>query len=90
MFVVSSPQAENGRRRQKIAELMGRVLAHGVTLEAPEQLDFDIAKMMEEKKKYLESRGMLKEVQNAKKDDSMTLPQNEQDDDADDDHDNTT
>ena len=83
MFVVSSPQAENGRRRQKIAELMGRVLAHGVTLEAPAQLDFDIAKMMEEKKKYLESRGMLKEA-------PVTLPQNEQDDDADDDHDNTT
>ena len=57
MFVVASHQAETGRRKQKIAQLMGRVLAHGVDPEPPHPDDFDISKMMEDKKRYVEERG---------------------------------
>jgi hypothetical protein len=57
MFVIASPQAETGRRKIKIAQLVGRVMAHGINLEAPHLDEFDIGKMMEEKKRFVESRG---------------------------------
>ena len=58
MFVVASHQAETGRRKQKIAQLMGRVLAHGVNPEPPHPDEFDMTKLMEEKKRFLEERGV--------------------------------
>jgi len=36
---------------------MGRVLAHGVNPEPPKVEDFDIGRMMEEKKRFVEARG---------------------------------
>ena len=57
MFVIASPQAETGRRKIKIAQLVGRVMAHGINLEAPQLDEFDIGKMMEEKKRFVEARG---------------------------------
>ena len=57
MYIVSSYHAENGRRRQRIGELMGRVLAHGVNPEPPKVEDFDIVRMMEGKKRFVEARG---------------------------------
>ena len=57
MYVITSPQAENGRRLRRIGELMGRVLAHGVDPSPPTEDDFDVSKMMKEKDLYVYYRG---------------------------------
>ena len=85
MFVVASHQAETGRRKQKIAQLLGRVLAHGVNPEPPHPDEFDMAKLMEGKKRFLEDRGvgaMKGDQKDAKDGQVPELHDDDNDDDA--------